>query len=274
MSSQIGVDVSAFQGAVRWDEARADIGFALCKATEGVGFTDARFAENYRGIAAAGLVRGTYHFARPDLNGDPREEARYYHATVAAEGIRPGDLAPVLDIEVGSGDLTSWVLAFLSETEGLWGRVPLLYSYSSWITTHLQLVPQLARFGLWGASYGSDFNIPPPWTVLAMHQYTSSARIAGIDTQVDANTADSALWEADMTPQELEAAIDGRVRSLVAIDGATRTSIGDRAREIIAGEYGPALERELTERFAAVGSPDIGATVAAAVAAVAAKLAK
>lgn len=80
--------------------------------------------------------------------------------------------------------------------------------------------------------------------------------------------------ESDMTPQYLETLIDGRVRSLVELDGATRTSIGNRAREIVTGEYGPALERELRERFAAAGSPDIGAIVAASVGAVAAKLAK
>ena len=62
-----GIDVSHFQGAVNWSlAAGSGVQFAYMKATEGTTFVDPQFSSNYSGSAAAGLLRGAYHFAHPD----------------------------------------------------------------------------------------------------------------------------------------------------------------------------------------------------------------
>jgi lysozyme len=91
-----GIDVSHYQGVVAWQSVRAaGAAFAFAKASEGTTATDPLFADNWRGIAQAGLARGAYHFAHPGF--DPETQAVHFHATVG--DLRPGDLPPVLDIE-------------------------------------------------------------------------------------------------------------------------------------------------------------------------------
>ncbi|KAK7680196.1 hypothetical protein QCA50_016705 [Cerrena zonata] len=65
----MGIDVSHFQGAVNFEAAKANgISFAYIKATEGTTFIDPEFNTNYVAAANAGLIRGAYHFAHPDVS--------------------------------------------------------------------------------------------------------------------------------------------------------------------------------------------------------------
>lgn len=81
MSTCRGIDVSAYQGAQDWAARKAEgVVFAFAKASEGQTSRDTRFATHIRGILAAGLVSGAYHFAWP--NQDPAREAANYIAAV------------------------------------------------------------------------------------------------------------------------------------------------------------------------------------------------
>src|SRR5215472_886920 len=65
-----GPDVSSYQPNVDWSAVAASgCRFAFAKATEGVGYVNPYFAQDWTGIAAAGMVRGAYHFARPSQSG-------------------------------------------------------------------------------------------------------------------------------------------------------------------------------------------------------------
>ncbi|MFB6955439.1 GH25 family lysozyme [Streptomyces sp. NPDC056309] len=76
-----GVDVSAYQAAQDWAKHKADgLVFAFAKASEGQKSRDSRFATHIKGIQAAGLVPGAYHFGWP--NQDPAVEAANYIAAV------------------------------------------------------------------------------------------------------------------------------------------------------------------------------------------------
>src|SRR5690242_6926595 len=62
-----GLDVSGYQGNVNWTAvANGGAKFAFVKATEGTGYQNAYFAQQYVGSYNAGLIRGAYHFALPD----------------------------------------------------------------------------------------------------------------------------------------------------------------------------------------------------------------
>jgi len=62
-----GFDVSHWQGTVNFAGAYSSgARFVVIKATEGSTYKDPNFSANYIGATNAGLIRGGYHFARPD----------------------------------------------------------------------------------------------------------------------------------------------------------------------------------------------------------------
>jgi lysozyme len=93
-----GVDVSAHQGEIDWRRVAADdIEFAYIKASEGGGFTDSRFGQNWRPAGKAGLDRGAYHFFTLCRPGG--EQARHFLAVAPPE---PRTLAPAVDLELAA----------------------------------------------------------------------------------------------------------------------------------------------------------------------------
>lgn len=76
-----GIDVSSYQNTQDWG-ARKDEGivFAFAKASEGQHTRDDHFATHIKGIKAAGLVPGAYHFGWPTQ--DSALEAANYIAAV------------------------------------------------------------------------------------------------------------------------------------------------------------------------------------------------
>ncbi|MFJ5157024.1 GH25 family lysozyme [Streptomyces sp. NPDC088353] len=81
MATCRGIDVSAYQAAQDWTKhAKDGVVFAFAKASEGQKTHDSRFATHIKGIQAAGLVPGAYHFGWP--NQDAAVEAANYIAAV------------------------------------------------------------------------------------------------------------------------------------------------------------------------------------------------
>jgi lysozyme len=90
-----GIDVAHWEPVIKWEMLRKqDIHFAFIKATEGLQFVDPKFAEHWANAKQAGILRGAYHFLRPDVDGG--RQAEFFLRTVNFE---PGDLPPVLDLE-------------------------------------------------------------------------------------------------------------------------------------------------------------------------------
>ena len=187
-----GVDVSGWQGQVDWGAVqRSGRMFAFAKATEGVTFVDRTFGANRAAMAQAGLVlRGFYHFARPDRN-TAAAEAAHFLRTVGPLG--PGEVA-VLDLEVTPGlpGIGDWAAEWLGRVHQGTGRVPLIYSYQS----YLYQIPtsRLTQYPLWVAAWGDNNGLVPTtqpktdrWSRWTFWQYTSNARVPGISTQVDDN---------------------------------------------------------------------------------------
>lgn len=69
-TSVIGADVSMHQGTIDMRRLKEqDIAFVFIKATEGSGFQDVHFAENWANAQQAGLPCGAYHFFSFDSPG-------------------------------------------------------------------------------------------------------------------------------------------------------------------------------------------------------------
>lgn len=90
-----GIDVSVFQGVVDWRAvAEANIQFAICRATVGLGHDDT-FERNLKGARDAGLLVGAYHAF--ETAKDPVAQAKNFSGIIAGRI----DLCPFLDFEGG-----------------------------------------------------------------------------------------------------------------------------------------------------------------------------
>lgn len=179
-----GIDVSHYQGQVDWTRVKAaGMVFAFAKATQGTSEVDPEFARNWTGMRAAGLVRGAYHYLDP--GEDAAAQAAHFLATVEFE---PGDLPPVLDVEVADGvpgeALGEAVRTWLEKVAAASGVQPILYSDLSFLGS--ELATGFGTYPLWIADYSSAPPTPPAaWRDWTFWQYTDSGGVSGVDGQVD-----------------------------------------------------------------------------------------
>jgi GH25 family lysozyme M1 (1,4-beta-N-acetylmuramidase) len=169
--------------------AKAGYDFAIVKATEGTSYVNPYFAgpyySDYADAATAGLVHGSYHFARPALPivASATAQAKVFAKTVGSVTTTK-TLPPALDLEVtgglNPGQLVTWAQTFLLEMRTLTGRTPMLYTYPNFWENDLRDPTALARYPLWMAEYGvSNGPVSDLW------QYTDHANIKGIVGGVD-----------------------------------------------------------------------------------------
>ncbi len=179
-----GIDVSHYSGAVDWHQVKdAGYHFAVVKATEGVDAEDPLFAEHWRAVRDAGLVRGAYHFYVTE--DGPEEQARFFLDTVRHE---PGDLAPVVDVEiVGHGTqpgLPERLRRFLELVESEVGAKPIIYTEPDFWDAHL--TDDFGDHPLWVAEYGvEEPRLPKGFERWWIWQWQGEASLPGVEKDVD-----------------------------------------------------------------------------------------
>ena len=163
-----GIDISHHQDVIDWELLRnrgtidgQPVAFVFMKATEGSDLTDRLFARNFQEARKQGIMRGAYHFYRPSTPA--KKQAEHFIRQVK---LLPGDLPPVLDVEVKPGDvgteeLRQGVLEWLVRVEQHYGVKPILYTYHSFRQQYMN---------------DSVFNIYPYWIA---HYYVDSVRYQG-----------------------------------------------------------------------------------------------
>jgi lysozyme len=150
-----GVDVSHWQGDMNWAKcAAAGIKFAFIRSTIGASGLDNRFAENWSGAEAAGLLRGAYHLFRPDR--DAIAQAEHFVATAA----KLGELPPAVDLEhvPGAAIQPSYpeeVRLFLELLLAGTGRKPIIYTSPSFWQNPLGAPAWGSEYDLWQAQWTS-----------------------------------------------------------------------------------------------------------------------
>lgn len=209
-----GVDVASYQhpsgAAINWSQVRAaGHQFGYVKATESTYYTNPYFASDWASIAASGMYRGAYHYAKPALPiSTAIDQARYF---VSRTGSMTGaqDLPGELDLEETGGlnqsDLAQWTREFLAEVTRLTGKKPLVYTgrwfWQGNIGSYGNDIGQ--NYRLWTADYhcqrqdGSLFCDPntdtynPPvyggWGQWSFWQNYSVGAVPGIIGNVDMN---------------------------------------------------------------------------------------
>ena len=197
-----GIDVASHQHpngvAINWQQVvSAGHRFAYVKATEGPGtgtdkcqrrtyYTNPYFAADWSGAGAAGLYRGAYHYARPQLPLSSAEEQARYFVSVAGPSNGAYDLPLELDLEetcgLGQSDLAEWTRRFLAEVTRITGKKPLVYT-GRWFWQ--------ANIGAYGNDIGQNYRL---WTAdyrCQRHslQKASSALLAALEKSAAANNS-------------------------------------------------------------------------------------
>ncbi|MGZ0199485.1 GH25 family lysozyme [Streptomyces sp. RM1] len=197
-----GLDVSAFQENVDWPSVAAKgASFAYVKATEGTDYTSSQFSQQYNGSAAAGLIRGAYHFALPNTSGGSAQ-ADYFIAHGGGWSDDGKTLPGALDIEynpygatcygLSQSAMVSWITAFSTEYHTKTGRYPIVYSTRDWWSTCTGNSATPGQHDpLWIANYGgSPTPLPAGWTTYTIWQNADSGTFPGDQDVFNGTTAD------------------------------------------------------------------------------------
>ncbi|BAJ26932.1 MULTISPECIES: lysozyme [Kitasatospora] len=186
-----GMDVSGYQGNVAWSTAYANGGrFAYVKATEGTGYTNPYFAQQYNGSYSVGMIRGAYHFALPNASSGATQAA-YFVAHGGGWSKDGKTLPPALDIEynpygatcygLSQAGMVSWIRDFSNTVHTKTGRYPTIYTTTDWWNT---CTGGNASFGatnpLWIARYSTSVGtLPAGWAYQTIWQYSDSGTLPG-----------------------------------------------------------------------------------------------
>lgn len=184
----IGFDVSQYQGKIKWDSVKSinqnfNLGFVFIRATAGKNAADTRFEENWKAAGKTNMVRGAYHYYRPNENSI--EQAENFIRTVR---LRKGDLPPVLDIEQlpknqSLDSLKKGLGKWLKRVEKAYGTKPIIYSGESYYSDFLE--EEFSEYTFWIANYNFFVErIKDEWL---FWQFTEKASVNGIKGNVDVN---------------------------------------------------------------------------------------
>ncbi|MBC8753357.1 hypothetical protein H2O64_01660 [Kordia sp. YSTF-M3] len=164
-----GIDISMFQGNEMntLSKQKDSLDFIICKATEGVTYTDPKFSYNWKTIKEKSFVRGAYHFYRSE--DDPISQAANFLNAIAT--IDPTDLPPIIDFEEAGidasqsvPDVQSNLKIFINEIEKKLKRTPIIYTDIPVGNKYLNDA-SFAKYPLWIANYdGKETpDLPDTW---------------------------------------------------------------------------------------------------------------
>jgi lysozyme len=165
-----GIDVSVFQGTVDWTRvAKANIAFAICRATIGTGL-DSTFVANFNGARAAGLVVGAYGVLEP--GGDPIAQADAFANAVSSVGADGSTLPPALDFEIAGTGIHDAAVSWVQQVEARTGRRSMIYT-GNWFWEQIKApaASALASRPLWISSYTAAPILPAAWKDWAIWQW-------------------------------------------------------------------------------------------------------
>jgi lysozyme len=184
----VGIDVSEFQGTVRWGEVEVleekyPVQFVFIRATAGNNRVDRQFMHNWLGAKKHKIIRGAYHYYRPNENSI--EQADLFIKTVR---LQKGDLPPVLDIErlpknQSLDSLKVGLKRWLSKVERHYQVRPIIYSGERYYDDFLK--EEFSEYLFWIANYNFyREKMEDDWL---FWQFTEKAYLSGIKGRVDVN---------------------------------------------------------------------------------------
>ncbi|OOG71477.1 glycoside hydrolase family 25 protein [Flavobacterium sp. A45] len=192
----VGIDVSEYQGKIRWSyvdtiEEKYPLRYVFIRATVGKDRVDRQFKKNWLGAKENKMIRGAYHYYRPNENS--LEQAELFIKTVK---LKKGDLPPVLDIEKLPKEqsierLKIGLRRWLKAVESHYGVRPIIYSGEKYYDDFLK--EEFSDYLFWIANYNFyREEIQDEWL---FWQFTEKATVPGIDYNVDVNVYNGDLQQ-------------------------------------------------------------------------------
>ena len=184
----VGIDVSEYQGRISWSyvdtiEKKYPLHYVFIRATVGKDRPDRQFERNWLGAKENKMIRGAYHYYRPNENSI--EQAELFISTVTLE---KGDLPPVLDIEKlpknqSIANLKLGLKRWLKAVESHYGVKPIIYTGERYYDDFLK--EEFSDYLFWIANYNFyREEIDSDWL---FWQFTEKASVPGIKGNVDVN---------------------------------------------------------------------------------------
>lgn len=196
-SKVFGLDISHYQGRIDWKQVKqfnngVAVSFVFIRAAIGKDEEDQRFAVNWKNAKKRGIIRGAYHYYRPDENSI--EQADNFISIVKLE---KGDLPPVLDIEAVSSiqtvkSLKIGLKKWLKKVEKHFKIKPIIYTGDSYYKDFLNDTA-FRKYTFWIANYNKIKQ--PKHRKWKIWQFSKTGRIKGIDHDVDFNVFRGSLKE-------------------------------------------------------------------------------
>ncbi|MGV9003485.1 GH25 family lysozyme [Flavobacterium sp.] len=183
-----GLDVSQYQGVINWQvidsiEHKFPLHFVFIRATAGSNKVDTQFVRNWSATKKHRLIRGAYHYYRPNENSI--EQADNFIKTVR---LQKGDLPPILDIEQmpknqSISKLKIGLKRWLDRVEAHYKVKPMVYSGERYYEDFLK--EEFSDYSFWIANYNFfEENIKDDWL---FWQFTEKAMVNGVYEKVDLN---------------------------------------------------------------------------------------
>ena len=190
-----GIDVSHYQSRINWDTIVSQkISFAFVKATEGEGFSDSLFCNNWSDIKRVGIKRGAYHFFRPGIS--VYKQAQNFIDKVTLE---EGDLPPVLDVEVADGvtdqEVIENIRTWLEVIEYHYQVRPIIYTNLKFFNRYIN--NNFDGYLFWIARYNTRKPYLGNGQKWQFWQYGNRGQLKGIDGFVDFNVFHGTLLELE-----------------------------------------------------------------------------
>ena len=205
------LDVSKYQPNIDYAQVAKEVdGVILRCGVTGWGTanqcsTDDCFEKHYAGFKAVGLPVGAYYYSAADTIAKAQEEAEYCKKILAGKQF---ELPIYYDVEchermnkLSKEQLTAQVIAWCDKMEQA-GYFVGVYSYTSFINEKLNIAALAQRYTIWLADYRQNYDRTIPRD---MHQYTSTAQIAGIAGGVDMSN----LFRTNLMETIQEAGLNG-----------------------------------------------------------------
>jgi lysozyme len=181
-----GVDVSLFDGTINWTQVQGSgKAFAFARVSDGISDVDPTFDTNYAAIKAAGMIRGAYQFFEPAQ--DPVAQANLLLSKIGTMG--PGDLPPVLDIEITGGQLPATIVTniqtWITTVQQATGVTPMIYTAAGFWNGSVDS-SNFASDPLFVANFGVTCpELPTGWLTWQFWQYSDTGSVPGIGIDVD-----------------------------------------------------------------------------------------
>ena len=194
-----GLDLSFWQGNIRWDQLslpcdedgrvsgkipaphkQRPVQFAFIRVTKSDSLVDSLYQKNYSEAKKLGIPCGAYHFLTDTVSGKVQAELFLSHVQ-----FEPGDLPPVLDVEIDSREIVTKAKEWLEIVEKKCGTKAIIYTnmhvYATWIKND----PSLNDHDLWLAKPRGEM---PDVPNCKFWQFTHDGHVWGIiDNVVDIN---------------------------------------------------------------------------------------